>query len=303
VDDAVAKLARARAGAFSRDEVHEAGGDYRLVWRRQRSGRWIDRGGGALALASFPDSLDQRRWVGLLAAGPDAHLSHQSAAELHRLDGVRRGLVVVTVAHPLHLVLPGTILHQLGDVAPHHLTEIAGYPVTTAPRTIVDLAAVLGRVRLQAAIEDSIVRQLTSFGQIDRTLREVRRRGKPGVRKLVLVLDLLGGEPPPESELERLLVRAVGLAGLPASRQHPLPSREPTRGVVDLAIEASKLILEADGRSWHARYQAMAKDRHRDREAARLGWQTLRFVHHDLTGDLRGCADDILTTHRQRTGV
>jgi very-short-patch-repair endonuclease len=303
VDEAVAKLAGGRAGAFTRGEVEAAGGDYQLVWRRVRVGRWIEQAGTALTVAGFSDTLDQRRWVGLLAAGAGAHLSHETAAELHRLDGVRRGMVVVTVDHPLHLVLPGTTLHQLGDIAPHHLTEVNGYPTTTAVRTIIDLAAVLGWQRLRAATEDAIVRRLTSFGQIDRTLREVRRRGKPGVRKLVLVLDLLAGEPPPESELERLLLQAVRRAGLRAIRQHPLPSREPTRAVVDLAIPASKLILEADGRTWHARHQAMAKDRRRDREAARLGWQTLRFVHHDLTNDLRGCADDIRATHDQRTGV
>jgi very-short-patch-repair endonuclease len=300
VDEAVAKLAATRAGAFSRREVRDAGGDRRLVQRRLASGTWVDRGAGTLAIAAFPRSLDQRRWLGLLGAGPGAHLSHQSAAEVDRLDGVKRGLVVVTVGHPLHLELPGVTLHQLGDVRPTHLTERQGYPVTTPARTVVDLAAVLGRARLQAAVEDTIVRRLATYADIDRVLRDVRRRGQPGVRNLVLVLDLLAGEPPPESHLEHLLRQAVDLAGVSASRQHPLPAREHIAGVVDAAVAESRLILEADGRTWHARYQAMAKDRARDREAARLGWQTLRFVHHDLTTDLRGCADDILVTHRQR---
>ena len=64
-------------------------------------------------------------------------------------------------------------------------------------------------------------------------------------------------------------------------------------GLVDLAVYESKVILEADGRRWHAREQAMARDRQRDREAARQGWLTLRFVHRDLVHDLDGCADDI----------
>jgi very-short-patch-repair endonuclease len=303
VDDAIGKLAMPRAGAFCRDEVYEAGGDYQLVWRRERAGTWRHRGADAMVLAAYPETIDQRRWVGLLAGGSDSHLSFETAAEIHRIDGARRGLVVVTVRHPLHLIVDGVIYHQLVDVAPHHLTVVDGWPVTTPARTLVDLAAVLSRTRLGVAIEDCVVRRLATFTDIDRVVREVRRRGKPGVRKLVTVLDERDGEPPPESELERLLIRAAQVAQVPIVRQHPLPTREPIRGLVDCAIVESKIILEADSRSWHARLQAMTKDRQRDRGAARLGWVTLRFMYQDLVNDLAGCADDIAATHRQRTGA
>ncbi|MEO6628970.1 MAG: DUF559 domain-containing protein [Aquihabitans sp.] len=303
MDSALEKLASTRAGVFCRDEVIAVGGTYQLVWRRIRAGRWLHLGGDALALSSSSDTLDRRRWCGLMAAGSRSHVSHEAAAELHRIDGIPRGRAVITVVHPLHLDIPGVTYHQLVDVRPHHLTETGGYPVTKPARTLIDLAAVVSRVRLGSAVEDCVVRKLVSFGDIDRGLREIRRRGKPGITKIVTVLDDRRGQPPPESELERLLLEAVDLAGLRASRQHPLPTRLPTRGLVDAAIVASKLILEADGRRWHARHEAMAKDRQRDREAARVGWQTLRFVHEDLVHALRECADDILTTHTHRTRV
>jgi very-short-patch-repair endonuclease len=219
------------------------------------------------------------------------------------MDAVPKGLVVISVRHPLHLDIEGVTFHQLGDLAPSDLVEIDGFPTTSAARTIVDLAAVLGTVRLRHAAEDSIVRGLMSYDDVAGVLRRVRRRGKPGVRKLVGVLADMAGEPPPESELERLLWLAVARTGLPASRQHPLPTREPVHNVVDVAITTSRLILEADGRRWHARQQAMANDRRRDREAARFGWQTLRFMHEDLRADLDGCVDDILEVHRQRAGL
>ena len=189
------------------------------------------------------------------------------------------------------------------DVRPAHLTVTRGFPTTTPARTIVDLASVVGPIRLGHAVEDGIVRRLMTFGDIAELLAEVRRRGKPGVAKLVQVLDGIAGEPPPESELERLLWRATEMAGVRAARQRPLPSREPVANLVDVLVPASRLILEADGRRWHARQQAMSNDRRRDREAARLGWQTLRFMFEDLHGDLPGCAADIRQVHRRRTAA
>jgi very-short-patch-repair endonuclease len=303
LDSAVAALARDRGGAFRRSDLRAIGVDGQLERRRRAAGRWIDEGAGVLTLADHPRSIEQRRWVGLLAGGDAALLAFEGAADLHRLEGVRRGLVVVTVDHPLHLRLQGITYHQLDDVLAAHRTTLSGYPVTTAARTIVDLAAVLGFVRLQAAVQDAVIRRLTTFGEIARVLRTVRRRGKPGVRKLLLVLDSLAGEPPPASEAERLLHLAARRAGVTLVRQHPLPGRAHVVGLVDGAVLPSRLVLEADSRTWHGRLQAMAKDRARDREAARAGWLTMRFLHEELAHDLAGCADDIRTTHLGRLAV
>lgn len=300
IDEAVRAMAMRRCGAFTREEIRSLGGTIDLERRRIRSGTWLSGPGNVLLLAAFPSSLDQRRWVGLLLGGHDAHLSFEAAAELFGLEGTLRGDVVVTTPRMLHLEHRGYRFHQLDDVAPHHLTEVRGFRVTTVARTIVDLAAAISWIRLRRVIEDAIAKRITSYGEIATVLAEVRRRGKPGVRKLVATLDGLAGEPPPESEGERLLHDAARRAGVRLVRQHPLPGRAHLRGVVDGAVLESKLILESDSRSWHARNQAMANDRARDREAAREGWQTLRFLYEDLDHDLASCADDIRVVHERR---
>ena len=299
LDEAVAKLAGSRAGAFTRDEVADLGGDRHLVARRVAAGTWEDRGARLLTLAGHPHGHDQRRWLGLLAASP-SHLSHEAAAELVQLNAVLRGLVVVSVARGRHPECGGVTYHQLDDVLPHHRTEVEGFPTTTVARTLVDLAAVVGTRRLADAVEDALVRRMSSMSELAAVLADVRRPGKPGVRRLVDVLAERDGRPPADSALERLLHEAARRAGVRVVAQAPLPTRGFLVGLVDLAVQESKLILEADGRRWHAREQAMARDRQRDREAARRGWLTLRFVHADLTHDLVGCADDIRATHRSR---
>jgi hypothetical protein len=179
-----------------------------------------------------------------------------------------------------------------------------GLPVTTPARTIVDLAAVTSVRRVTAAVESAITLGLTSFAEIDGLLREVARRGKPGVRKLTGVLDALDGEPPPASIAERWLVQAAAQVGLFPRRQFPLPwTREPVVGLTDAALPEAKLILEADSRTWHGRLQAMARDRRRDREAALAGWDTLRFIYEQLRDDRTGTARDIRGVYDQRLAL
>lgn len=304
VDAAVEASAKGHEGAFLRRVAHEAGADRALMKRRVDRGRWIGKGGDVFVLAGWPDTPAQRRWVGLLAAGEPSHLSHECAADIHRIKGVRRGLVVVTVPHPLHIAIDGIQFHQLQDVRPHDIAVIDGLPVTTPTRTIIDLAAVISWTRLRLAVEHVVVERLSSFDKIALVLDDVRRQGKTGVSRLVSVLDHLDGEPPPASELERQLHRVAATAQLAIVRQFPLPwTREPVLGVVDAAVIESKLILEADGRSWHARLEQMAHDRRRDRAAAEAGWQTLRWVHADLVNDIAEAARSLRAIHLVRTRV
>lgn len=41
-------------------------------------------------------------------------------------------------------------------------------------------------------------------------------------------------------------------------------------------------IVEADGRSWHARVADFERDRRRDHRAQRIGWGTSRFTGADV---------------------
>lgn len=276
-------------------DVVIAGGDRWLARRRLAAGRWVGPLGGPWVLAGTPESLDRRRHLALLALGPGAVLTHESAAQLHCLDGIVRGLVVVTVAHDRGYVPPTTMtVHRIDDVAPSHLDTVHGFPTTTPARTVIDLAAVVTDFRLCRAIESAIVERRATFSQIDRVLRDVRRQGKPGVTRLTRVLETMGGEPPAMSFLERQLQAVIRLAGVDAMRQYPLPwRREPIVGCVDAAVPASRLILEADGRRWHARLDAMSRDRRRDREALMAGWSTMRWVYQDLVDDPAAAAAEL----------
>jgi hypothetical protein len=180
--------------------------------------------------------------------------------------------------------------HRTKDVDPSDRTTLDGLPLTTPPRTIIDLAAVSAPARLRLLAEHAVLERRCTVAELGALLDRIRRSGKPGVRRMEHVLDAIGpGADLPRSELERLADHVIGLAGLPTPRyEHPLPNERGRSGFVDRAWDEAMLILEADGRRWHARHQQMLADADRTLSAQALGFETSRLLwehcHHDAVG-------------------
>lgn len=189
--------------------------------------------------------------------------------------------------HPEHPRIPGAFVHQISDLQPRHVWDLGGLPVTTTPRTIVDLTVVCRPAQLEIVLDDALAARKVTEAAVARCTFDLYRPGKRGLDKLLVLLDARGkGYLPPMSELERRLLDCLRAAGLPdPERQFPLPGRGAITGIVDAAYIDEKVILEADGRSWHDRQRVFRKDRLRDNEAARVGWQTLRFPWEEVVGD------------------
>ena len=227
----------------------------------------------------------RRLWIARHHSGPRAIVSHEAAAQLHGLHEAGRDRVVLIPSDQRRHALTAVVWHRLTDVAPFDVVRADGLPVTTLPRTAVDLAAVISRHRLGKVVEEMIVTRSVRAASIGAVLSRIRRSGKRGVRHLELTLDDLGpGIEIARSVLEPRLDDVLQHAGLDGpSREHPLPSMSGDRGFVDRCFPEARLIIEADGRRWHERRAAMADDRRRDLEAAQLGYLTLRLTYEQLT--------------------
>ena len=68
-----------------------------------------------------------------------------------------------------------------------------------------------------------------------------------------------------------------------------LPWRPDTRERLDALVVAPKVILEGDGRAWHARLRDFDRDRWRDNEAAAHGYLVLRFTFVHLAHRFEDC--------------
>jgi very-short-patch-repair endonuclease len=215
------------------------------------------------------------------------------------------GRLVFTSGHGDHHRQPGVTVHQLRDLLPHHATDVEGMPTTTAARTIVDLASVVGFGRLKQLVENAVLDHLTTDDEVGALLHEIARPGKRGVKKLTRLLALRApGEPVPDSVLERMLLAALRIVGLPDPvPQYPHPRRQIGTGWVDFAYPEAKLILEADGRRWHERIAQLGFDVARDKAAARVGWLTMRFLHEELRADPRDSGLAVVETLAHRTAA
>jgi len=301
--DAVAvQLALLQHGCFGRAQLVGRGVATTTTRRRVEDGYWVVLHPGVYALAGSRDTFLRRLWAGWLAVGPDALISHEAAAQVHHIPNVIRNKVVLVNAHGWHHRLGGVTVHQLDDVLPEHRTSVDGLPITTPARTILDLAAVVHPARLLPVVEASHHARITSYAEVGACMTAIARRGKPGIRHLARTLDKLSAtKGVTMSKLERLLLELIADTGLPRPvSQYAFPGRLFTNGCVDAAYLDAKLVIEADGRAWHTRIADVKRDRERDNDAARHGWQTLRLLHEHITADPAGTAELIRDVRRER---
>lgn len=287
---------------ITRRQAEAAGMSPSTIKRYVADGRWKRKYTGVFVAADL-GTESQRLWASALAAGPDAVVSFEAAAALHRFEGFDRGPLVFTRPHGNHRRLPDIVVHQIDDVAPHHVTRIDGLLVTKASRTAADLASKMSDKRLSLLVQHAVVSGAFELTHLAMVGRDIIRPGKPGARNLAVVLDrLFSGETPGESWLEQVLINAIDAAGgPPLARQAAHPARSLPGRLVDLVTrDGTKIIIEADGRTFHGRLRDMARDRERDLAAAAAGYVTLRVMWEQLRYNPDQTVLDILGVHQTR---
>ncbi len=205
---------------------------------------------------------------------PGHVVSDRSAAVLHCLPTVRPLRVPqLTDPGPDGLGRRGTA-HLFGaTLRSDACTTWWGVPVTTAARTVVDLARHGRRDGIAAA--DAALRQgLATRAELDRAVAAAR--GWPGVRRARRIVAF--ATPKAESPLEsivRLLMHDDDMP--PAEPQHWIAGYR-----VDLALLAQRLVVEADGR---LKYEGDAGWEEKRREVAlkRAGWRVERVLWSETT--------------------
>jgi predicted transcriptional regulator of viral defense system len=117
------------ADGYSREEI-----DWRI-----RTGRLHRLHAGVYAVGHRLIPREGRWMAAVLASGPEAVLSHWSAAALWGIRPNSRERIDVTVTHRSRS--SSSIRRHISEVPDDERTVEEGIPVTTVPRTIFDLAA------------------------------------------------------------------------------------------------------------------------------------------------------------------
>jgi hypothetical protein len=294
-------IASSQAGVVSVDQALGAGVTRATLQRAVRRGVLVRIHPRVLRFAAAPLTELTRTWAAVLQVGEQAIVSHEAALVLAGVSTVPY-FPVVTVERGRH-VQDGIRVHRHPRPPEDQLVELDGLASTTVERAVVDVASVFSTRRLDALLDQvTISERATSVGRIERALRQVDRRGRRNIAVLQALLDRRRSTTPtPRSRLEQLADEALRTSGLPEPvHEHPLPSPDGRPGRVDRAWPEVRLIFEIDGRTWHSREKDMAKDRARDRAAAREGWVTVRALDSELRECPEAVIDDLVATYEQR---
>jgi very-short-patch-repair endonuclease len=205
-----------------------------------------------------------------LACGPDARLSHRSAAEIWRVAAVAPGWIDVSV--------PSSSLHRLDGIRLHRRVEfgttriVKGIPVADPISVLIDLAAEMPTEEVEDAINEADRLDLIRTHRLRPALEGELRR--PGIGRLKRVLDAQTFSRA-QNALERRFLALVRAAELPP----PDTQRRLGRHRVDFFWPDLGFVVETDSLRHHRTAAEQAVDVGRDQAHARAGLRTLRFSH------------------------
>jgi hypothetical protein len=238
----------------------------------------------------------------VLAFGPHAVLSHRSAGHLWGL--VPRARIRPEVTRPGFVRgRPFLVVHR-ASLPPDEVVRVRGIPVTSVPRTMFDLAAMLKEREVERAWNEMEVRKYTDRLSVSDLLER-----HPGRKGSVLLARLAGRKTLPVgitcNDLEEAFLALVDRYGLPRPRMNAHISLRGRFYEIDCFWEELRVAIELDGGGAHGTTRAFQKDRERDRILLAEGYRPARITWHQLQATPAEVADDlrrILTPYPSSNG-
>jgi very-short-patch-repair endonuclease len=232
--------------------------------------------------------LGEGWWMAaVLAGGEGAALSHRAAAAHWGVRPTTRTAIEVTVGR--HLRSRPRLQFHWAQLPADEVTVERGIRVTTVPRTLFDLAAVLPANQAERAIHEAEVRRLTDpLSLSDLLERYPRRRGSRTISAILASRNVGAGIT--REELEHRFLAFVDRHGLPRPKVNHHVYAGGRLIEADCVWEEQRLIVELDGRATHDTAKAFELDRARDRALSVAGWRVIRVTWRQLQDDPEGLA-------------
>ena len=227
----------------------------------------------------------------VLASGPNAVLSHWSAAALWGIRPNSRERIDVTVPHRSRS--SDLIRRHISRVPPDEQTVEDGIPVTTVPRTIFDMAATEPVDVIQSLLREAEFLEL--WDRLSLWDLVERYPGKRGVRKVQVALGRLEEEPAgrKRSKLEERFAPFLRHHRLPLPRFNDWVLVGGKRFQVDCHWPGTGQIVELDGWQAHHTRSAFREDRARDRILRVAGYSVTRLTWNQLDDEPEAVASDL----------
>lgn len=257
---------------------------------------------GVYRVATAPDSLESR-CVAACLADVEAVITGLAAARLWRfrhtpvpdVPEVLVGHNRWPFAHGVQIRRTNVLVHEDIVVRPD------GIRLASPPRAWFDCAVHLDDVRYEKLTE-WVLDQHVGVPMLWRVTRRLAARGRPGLARVRRVLSLRGDwQKPAGSGLEVDVYRALEAQGVgPLVRQYPLRLANGTLIHPDLAVPDARWAVEIDHVTWHGGRFDAQRDKARDRQARRIGWQVDRVTDQELRDSFGACMNELGALFRLR---
>ncbi|HEY8764916.1 MAG TPA: type IV toxin-antitoxin system AbiEi family antitoxin domain-containing protein [Solirubrobacteraceae bacterium] len=266
-----------RKGLITRRQLEEIGLSSASIARRVETGRLHRKHHGVYAVGRADLTIEGEVLAAALAIGEDAVVSHFAAAFLW-------GFWRSPPEPPFDVTVPRRVrsraairVHCVQTLARADRTWWRGVPVTTAARTLNDLASVL---RSDAAMKRA-AHEAQSLGRV--THAQIEAVANPRLAKLIAP-----GPRPTRSELEDAVDDLLTRHGLrPPQTNVTIAGHE-----VDFLYPEHGVVIEADGARYHDTPLRQAQDRRKQAvleshglRVLRLRWEDTRPEHEAQTVD------------------
>jgi len=272
----IGRLAARQHGVVSRRQLLDAGITAGATERRVASGHLVRVHRGVYAVGHAQLRREGRWLAAVLAAGHGAALSHRSAAALH---GIRES-DALDVTTTRRVAVRGVLIHRTTRLDAGDLATRRAVPVTTLPRTLVDLAGTLAAEQLAKLVREADRAGRLTAATVQNARERVAGRRDGAARALRATLDAHErlATSLTRSELEDRFLALLDARGLP----RPL-TNHPVEGFkLDAAWPHLRLAVELDSWAFHHDRAAFQADRARDATLVRAGWTVVRFTHAQL---------------------
>ena len=223
----------------------------------------------------------------LLAAGPQAFLTHRTAAGVYGVRAINPyAIEVTTPGKPRPRA--GLVIHRSTHVDPQDVRTYTGLRVSSVPRMLLDLAPNESQAELKRVITELVHKNLFDVHKMRATLHRHHRR--PGI---AITRDALGRYihvPRDKSTLERDFN-----AELAKHPDIPTPIRNVRLGPyeIDCHWPALRFALELDGRPWHVAVKEQDRDNAKDIWLQLHGHACMRVTDFRFTYDLPAVLADV----------
>jgi len=276
-DREIARIAARQKGLITREQLLRCGLGRGAIDHRLKNGRLHRYHPGVYVVGHT--SLEQ--FGGELAAvlyyRGHAIVSHRTAALVWGLVESPPDEVTLTVVDSDCRSRPGLRLHRAARIDRSDVQAQRGLPLTSAARTLLDLAGGASGVELEDALAKARGRRLVRDEEIRAAIsRAPNRRGASRMSRLLGSGRRSGFT---RSKAERRLRALVEAAQLP----QPLVNVPLLGYTVDFLWPDQRVVLEVDGLAYHAGAAAFTRDRRRDQRLTAAGYLPMRATWDDLT--------------------